>query len=838
MFNPAVYENSPAAGHGVLEIAPPAGKEERSGPRRFVPLRRTEVQGTLAGPLADLRLVQHFGYTRAQSTQTIEALYRFPLPGDAAVTGVTVRFGATEIRAHLQSREAAEAAYAAAKQEGRAAALATRESPDVFTLQVAGLRPDEDVTVETSFVALARAEGLRWSLRIPLTTAPRYVRADETGTPQAQGQPLALLRDPGHRFALDVRLLGARDAASPTHAIDAQQEDGALRVRLRDGDVLPDRDFLLTWLPEQAEDRPTLRAYAHTDGGDTYFLAHVAPPALRPARPAPAREIVLLVDHSGSMTGPKWAAADWAVERFLHDLTPRDAFALAWFSDKQGWFDAALLPAGEGNTARAVEWLKGSRTSGGTELGVVLEQAVHLARGAGEQARHILVITDAEVSDAARILRLADDEYARADRRRISVLCIDAAPNSYLALELAERGGGVARFLTSAPTAADISTALDEVLADWAEPLLVNLGLLVSAPQVEAAGRAVRPGPEAGWSAVDLGDLPAGRALWVAGRARGVQGSELALRVQTGSGQTVAEGAIPLPAPEVMPALKALFGARRVTALEHLVGAGRDRERLADQLRRLGYDPARVLDEHPAAGKVYAENARRDAAAALRGLLIDESLVYGLASSAVGFIAERSEAGEKVSDTVLVANALPSGWSEKFLSGTPQPMMAAMPQASPGANFLRAAASPAPPKHSAPPSPAGLPMPDAGPVRRPPAPAPLEIFSGAPDLRGGEAVLHDAPLALPAGAEAVIGGLTFKWQGEQADLPRDLELLLFVGDPVAPRARMRLADLARAGRRPLNLLYRMGEPLRVVLAGPAPTAPALPLPAFKLSLTL
>jgi hypothetical protein len=148
-------------------------------------------------------------------------------------------------------------------------------------------------------------------------------------------------------------------------------------------------------------------------------------------------------------------------------------------------------------------------------------------------------------------------------------------------------------------------------------------------------------------------------------------------------------------------------------------------------------------------------------------------------------------------------------------------------------HFLSAAAKPSP--QSAPPTPAGLPMPDAGPVRRPPAPAPLVIFSGAPDLSGGQAVLHDGPLALPAGAEAVIGGLTFKWQGKQAEAPRDVELLLFVGDLVAPRARVRLADLARAGQRPLNLLYRRGDPLRVVLAGPAPAAP---LPAFTLSLTI
>src|SRR5262249_47470388 len=146
--------------------------------------------------------------SRAQCDQVLEAVYRFPLPGDAAVTGVRVRFGAVEIQAELKERERAEQRYEEAKRQGRQAALLTRESPDVFTLQVAGIVPDQDVVVETDYVQLARAEGAGWSLRIPLTTSPRYVRSDELHSRHAQGQPLALLRDPGHRFSLDVTVVG------------------------------------------------------------------------------------------------------------------------------------------------------------------------------------------------------------------------------------------------------------------------------------------------------------------------------------------------------------------------------------------------------------------------------------------------------------------------------------------------------------------------------------------------------------------------------------------------------------------------------------------------------
>src|SRR5258708_2105750 len=241
MFNPTAYENSTPDGISVLEVWEGTEAPEE-GPRRFVPLKRTELRGEVTGPLASLCLAQVYGYSREQCDRVLEALYRFPLPGDAAVTAVQVRFRSVQISAELKARPEAEAEYDAAVREGKQAALLTRESPDVFTLRVAGIQPDQDVMVETSYVQLARAEGAGWSLRVPLTTAPRYVRGDEVTARHAQGQPLMLLRDPGHRFSLDLKLSGAGSASSPTHALDLSTQDDHLRLRLREGEVLPDRD--------------------------------------------------------------------------------------------------------------------------------------------------------------------------------------------------------------------------------------------------------------------------------------------------------------------------------------------------------------------------------------------------------------------------------------------------------------------------------------------------------------------------------------------------------------------------------------------------------------------
>jgi Ca-activated chloride channel homolog len=832
MFNPKTFANSRPDGVGALEII----SENGHRPRLFVPLKRTELSGEVTGPLASLRLTQIYGYSKEQCDRTLEAAYRFPLPGDAAVTGVRVSFGEIEIVAELKERGQAETDYEEAVRTGRQAALATRESPDVFTLRVAGIQPDQEIKVETSYAQLARADGAGWSLRIPLTTAPRYVRGDELDSRHAQGQPLALLRDPGHRFALDIIVHGASEVESGTHHLATSEENGAARVRLRDGETVPDRDCLLTWRPRREADAAALQVFLADDpeSGQVYFLALVSPQSARDGRQSSTREAILLVDHSGSMEGAKWEAADWAVKSFLYGLSQRDTFGLGLFHSTTKWFDRKTRQADGPSIEKAIDFLTQNRDSGGTELGVALEQALSLTRSTGEGARHVLIITDAEVSDAGRILRLADEESRRDDRRRISVLCIDAAPNSHLAMELAERGGGVAKFLTSDPEQEDISTALDEALADWAEPVLTGLRLEVNSPVAQAAGREVRATQEPGWSGIDLGDLPGGRSVWVIGRAPRNRLNDFAVKLTRRGHESVTDCRVEIHRIDKdQTAIKALFGARRVLGVEYLMNSGYAGDALNDQLARLGYDPGEVLAPKQ---RLYAENARVEVREALRDLLAREALDYGLACAETAFVAVRKEAGRLIDDSVAVANALPDAWSETFTGSarargitlssaapppaapTPAPARASRPIFS-LSRLRRAARKPA----------SDTPVMDWMELAEPAAPVSnrTTLFSGNPQ-GSGETILFDSTrdqAVHPAREAGTINRLIVSFAGGAPDaksLGAELCLLVFVGDMATPRAKVKLADLVRqGGARPLNLSRKRGEALRLTLADPA-----------------
>jgi len=305
VFDPGMFDNARRNHCACLVVVP---DERRGVPDGFVPLRQTTLSGSIVGPLARLRLVQVFSYAKTECDRVLEARYRFPLPGDAAVTGVRVQFGDVVVATNLEERSEAEKEYAAAREAGRQAALATRESADVFTLQLAGLQPDQDVVVETTFVQAANVDGLGWQLRVPLTIGPRYSRPDECGSPGSRVQPLPVWRDPRHRLGLDLSLPRPGRIVCGSHSIVVLPGDDreTQHVRLADDSVVPDRDLVIGWQPAQLTTRPALELIAHEDlaEGMRYFLALVTPPTQTSEWPGLDREVLLLVDRSGSMEGP------------------------------------------------------------------------------------------------------------------------------------------------------------------------------------------------------------------------------------------------------------------------------------------------------------------------------------------------------------------------------------------------------------------------------------------------------------------------------------------------------------------------------------------------------
>ena len=382
----------------------------------------------------------------------------------------------------------------------------------------------------------------------------------------------------------------------------------------------------------------------------------------------------------------------------------------------------------------------------------------------------------------------------------------------------------MSRFLTSEPGEDDIATALDEVLADWSEPVLSGLRLEANRSHVEAAGRRTSSFNESGWSAVDLGDLPAGRPVWCAGRTSRDVSGELIFRLMTAKGHELATcKAKTSQVDEMQPAVKALFGVRRIRGLEDLIHSGYAGEELAEELRFLGYDSEKVLSQESGRSKVYAENVRQELYEALRGLLVAESLDYGLASAETAFVAVRTEPGKPVERTEIVGNALPSGWSDAMLSGA----MFMAPFVTPTRRFNRACRGPVDAIGAINTS-FNVAIPSVEYDSPPAQQNSIVLFSGVPKFDGGQAILFDSSSTAAAGqlpANGTISLVEIRFPTGTPDsktLDPGLCLLVYVDDLSLPRARVRLADVIRqGGKRPLNILRQSGQVVQFVLVDPA-----------------
>ena len=494
-----------------------AGLGALSTERGNLPLHKLDVRADITGLTVGLELTQTF---RNPYDTPLEATYIFPLPDRAAVTRMTMTAGGRVIEGVLSERGAAREAYDTAIAAGQRASIAEEERPDVFTMRVGNILPGEDVTVALTLAGpLPFADG-QAEFRFPLVVAPRYIPgvplpgqpvgsgygADTDAVPDGSRiTPPVLL--PGFpnpvALSIEVRIdpagLELSALASSLHAITEQ--DGL--VRIQPGERV-NRDFILR-LSYQG-DTNSLVLVPDADGeGGTYRLTMLPPQGGAGARRP--RDLVLLLDRSGSMEGWKMVAARRAAARIVDTLTPADRFAALTFDHEVGHPDrlpAGLVPATDRHRYRAVEHLARVDARGGTELAQPLREALNLL---SEQSRErvLVLVTDGQVGNEDQILR----EIAPGlEGIRVHTVGIDQAVNAGFLGRLAGIGGGRCELVESEDR---LDAAMDQIHRRIGSPSLT--GLRISAEELSLVPDSASP--------ARTPDLFAGVPLVVSGRYQG-----------------------------------------------------------------------------------------------------------------------------------------------------------------------------------------------------------------------------------------------------------------------------------------------------------------------------
>lgn len=793
IFNSVIYENSMPDGMGTLEVIDPLTKKRRL----FVPLTKTRLTGAVTGPLAHFHLSQIFGFQKATFHHPIEAIYRFPLPGDAVITSVQVSFGEEVLKTTLKEREDATDEYHTAFEQGRKGVLVTRETPDIFTLHLTGIEPDNMVTVDISLLQYAMIDDSEMVFRIPLTVSPRYIRDDERRLPQRNAHPQIQLLDPGHTFILDLTVNGSPDIKSPSHQIITENNEDSVRITLEGSETIPDRDFILTCiLQNQNLPQFICQVEEHPEENSAYLLTTVSSPKIQNDEPV-KRELIILVDHSGSMSGPKWQAADWTVKNLLKTLKPDEYFNLGIFHDSSSWLSKSPIPGTEQSVHSALEFLKHNQDSGGTTLGIVLEQALSNPKSKGSFVRQIVIITDAEVTDEGRLIRMVRNEQNRKDPRSLSVVCIDASPNTPLVRELVRVGKGIARFLTSDPSEQDITTALQSALNAWKQPYIRNPTFTVNRKQAESGDSVHENG------SIHLNSLPHG--VYSEVFRVPLPGEEISITLQDGDGKERTSSAI---IPVKGAGIRELFGNSRIRTLEQIQGGFYSENELQMVLKSLGYENEQT--------SLYPEGNTMTGLF-LDNLLVQESLRYSIPSSRTAFICTSTHPGIPVKASVIVPSAHPAGWDMCYNTLRACDMAPVLrekanlaPSPLPGCESVlfeeepiiiaRARSSRAPGIMSSPP-----------PIRAAPVTSDRISFSVpvSPDKSENRLIVNLPSWSTIRGIQLITD--------DDLSLIAEIQVMIYLGSRSVPVASVKLGDLLDGEIRPLNISCSGKDTVTVVL---------------------
>ena len=142
------------------------------------PLKHTHVRGAVSGFIARVTVTQVF---ENSAEKNIEAVYKFPLPEDAAVDDMTIQIGDRTVRGVIKKREEARAIYEKTKSTGHAAALLDQERPNIFTQSLANILPGEQVTVMISYLQTLQYEDGSYMFIFPMAVGPRYIPGSPIG---------------------------------------------------------------------------------------------------------------------------------------------------------------------------------------------------------------------------------------------------------------------------------------------------------------------------------------------------------------------------------------------------------------------------------------------------------------------------------------------------------------------------------------------------------------------------------------------------------------------------------------------------------------------------------
>ncbi len=515
------------------------------------------VHTTINGRIATIEIEEQF---RNDGGTMAEGSYLYPMPRGAVFTDFSLWMGEDEVRGEMMTADQARTIYENIVRKLKDPALLTLEGQGLIRARVFPIQPGETRKVVLRYTQVLPRAGD--ALRLSYSIGPR----ERNGRSRGDGAGFA------DAFSYWVTLPNADNIGtpySPTHPITTNTRGDALEITLdagATGDVevfIPLRSGLIG---------TTL--ITHAPGGqDGFFMLLLAPPVGTEGTTVP-RDLSLVVDVSGSMSGEKLHQAQAALDQALGTLGEQDRFRIIAFSSTVRHFREGYTPATRENLLEARRFVQNLRANGGTNIEGALNAVTDVPE-TDERLSLFVFLTDGLPSvGEQQPEQLAELAAARRGDARIFTFGIGHDVNTYLLDRLAVEGRGSADYVASG---ASVEHAVSNLLGKIEHPALMNLRIVSSPVDL------IQTYP------IDMPDLFFGEELVLFGRYDG-----------RGSGEVVIEGVsagvpVRFTATADFPAtahdnefIPQLWAARRIGQLTRTIRLEGPSEQLIEEIRDLG----------------------------------------------------------------------------------------------------------------------------------------------------------------------------------------------------------------------------------------------------------
>ena len=384
------------------------------------PLRHTSVSADISGFVARVLVTQTFANPYSEP---IEAIYTFPLAEQGAVDAMWIRTADRVIRGEIKERDEARKIYEAARAEGKLAGLLDQERPNIFTQSIANLTPGATITVEIEYVEPLKYDSGAFAFAVPTVVGPRFVPGAPTGqsgsgwAPDTDQVPDASHITPpvaaqgtraGHDIDIQVRVdagVPILDLASPLHEIDVER-DGQARatVRLRDRNEIPNRDFVLRYTVATEAVRSGYLSH-RPEGKDGYVSLMLVPPRRVSSETAAPKEMIFVIDRSGSQSGRPLQKAQETMHWILDHMNPNDTFQIVDFGNTANVLFDKPAPASAEMKRQARAHIDALQANGGTMMAEAVRTVCALPADQ-HRLRVVVFMTDGYIGNDFEVLSL------------------------------------------------------------------------------------------------------------------------------------------------------------------------------------------------------------------------------------------------------------------------------------------------------------------------------------------------------------------------------------------------------------------------------------------------